>query len=97
MKKLYHILLLTKTFNPHGLKSIDHDSKLIYQDKNIELMVYSHKMDNWSVILVSRPRFSEWEEFSYNSHKDLGQFKPSRIKTLLIANQLITKYLQNEH
>lgn len=88
-----HFFLKYKIFNPYQLKSIDNDSKLVCQIDNIEYMIFVNKDKNWSVILLKRELFSDWEEFTYISHKEMIS-KPHWITKLLIANQLITKHLK---
>jgi hypothetical protein len=103
MKIIYHLLLLTETFNPHGLKSIDYDSKLITTNRGEQFMVYSTKQnDVWSVMLVSRQSVGDLKmtgpipETKYISHKELSR-KPNNIKLLLIGNKLIKKHLKNDN
>ena len=103
MKLIYHLLLLTESFNPYGLKPIDYDHKLITTDKGEQLMVYSTKQnDTWSVMLVSRQSVGDLKmtgpipDVKYISHKELNR-KPNSIKTLLVGNKLIKKHLKNDN
>ena len=91
-----NLLLKIEIFNPYQLKSIDYDSKLVCQLNGKELMIKLSKDKLWSVVLFDRELFSDWEEFTYISHKTFNR-KPCSINKLLIANQLITKHLKNDH
>jgi hypothetical protein len=95
MFNLLQLFLKSKRFNPYQFKSIDNGSKLVCQIDNIEFMVFVNKDKNWSIILLERELFSDWEEFTYISHKETNS-KPCLITKLIIANQLINKHLKKK-